>query len=242
MLSGRSARRTRNLKAPASAYPALVSCPIPPRDCLRGSGVTLPTKAATRPLLPRTLVGLSRPTSPTLRPSCGDRCSVPASDRRKASHDAARPASGRGGEGARAARGAAPLRRALPPRLGQRAPDALGVEVGGVDRGAGLLPPGLVQPAGVDAVEAELVDEPQHHRLGRRVVAGDRERDPPRGAGRLTALHEVLGVDVVECLDHRPAELPLDPPALDHAGLDRLDAAVPLPRVVVAGVPDPPPP
>src|SRR3954462_5870102 len=131
MISGRSARRTRHLKDPASAYPALVSCPIPPRDCLRGPGVTLPTKSSTRPLLPRTVVGLSRPTSPTLRPPCGDRCSVPASDRRKASHDAARPASGRGGEGAGAVRGAAPLRRALPPRLQQRAPYALGVEVGG---------------------------------------------------------------------------------------------------------------
>jgi hypothetical protein len=36
----------------------------------------------------------------------------------------------------------------------------LGVEIGSVYRRTGLLPPGLIEPAGVDAIETEFVDEP----------------------------------------------------------------------------------
>src|SRR5262249_57886858 len=80
-------------------------------------------------------------------------------------------------EGAGALRRAAPLRLAPGAGLDQRAPYALGVVVLGVDRGAGLLPPRLVQPAGVDAVEAQLVEEPHHDRLSRGGVARHRQPD-----------------------------------------------------------------
>src|SRR5690606_328780 len=50
------------------------------------------------------------------------------------------------------------LRRPLRARLGECTPDPIGIEVGDVDRGAGLLPPRLVQPARIDGVEAEFVD------------------------------------------------------------------------------------
>ena len=113
-----------------------------------------------------------------------------------------------------AVRGAAPLRLAVRARLGQRPPDALGVIVLGVDRGAGLLPPGLVQAPGVDAVEPQLIEEPDDDGLGAGIVARHRQGDPAGGAGGPAAFHQVLRIDVVERLDHGPAQLPLDPPAL----------------------------
>ena len=44
-------------------------------------------------------------------------------------------------------------------RAGERLLHPWGVEVLAVDRGAGLLPPRLLQVSGVDRVEPELVDE-----------------------------------------------------------------------------------
>src|SRR4051812_20385847 len=81
-----------------------------------------------------------------------------------------------------------PLRRGL----GQRLAGVLGVVVLAVDRGSGLLAPGLLQRAAVDRVEAELVDQVEDGLLGRAVGAGDRQRDPPGGAGRHALLHQVL--------------------------------------------------
>jgi hypothetical protein len=46
------------------------------------------------------------------------------------------------------------------------------------------------------------------------------------------------GVNVIERFDHWPAKLLLDPPALRDARFDRLDAAVALAWVVVAGIDD----
>ena len=54
----------------------------------------------------------------------------------------------------------------------------------------------------------------------------------------LAAFHQMLGVDVIERLDHRVPELLLHPPALRQSVLDAVDAAVTLARVVVAGVHD----
>jgi hypothetical protein len=76
-------------------------------------------------------------------------------------------------------RGAAPLGRAFPFRLGQRVSHAVGFEILGVDRGAGLLPPGLVEPAGIDAIEPEFVDEPQYNALGSGLIAGNGKGDAP---------------------------------------------------------------
>jgi hypothetical protein len=86
-------------------------------------------------------------------------------------------ASSRSGETTGAVRGATPVRSAVFARLGQGAPYTVGVEVLGVDRRTGLLPPGLVQPAGIDAVKAQLVDELQDDGLGCGVIARDGQGD-----------------------------------------------------------------
>ncbi len=52
-----------------------------------------------------------------------------------------------------------PLRFTFFARFPQCLANAFGVEVGGVDWRAGLLPPRFVQPAGIDAVEAKFIDE-----------------------------------------------------------------------------------
>jgi hypothetical protein len=62
--------------------------------------------------------------------------------------------SSRSGEATGAVRGATPFRSADFARFVQGAPDTIGVEVLGVDRRTGLLPPGLVQTAGIDTIKA----------------------------------------------------------------------------------------
>ena len=80
--------------------------------------------------------------------------------------------------------------------------------------------------------------------MSRSTTALPRRRRPrrgarcARGARRPAVVHQVLGVDVIERLDHGPSQLLLDPPALRQAVLDPVDAAVALPRVVVAGIHD----
>src|SRR5262247_668359 len=110
--------------------------------------------------------------------------------------------------------------------FGQRAPESGGAEIPAVGRRSGLLPPRLVQITAVDRVEAEIVDEAQHDRPGVQRIAGDRESDPPRGSPRNTLLEEAFGEDVVEGLDHGTPDLPRDPLAVEHAPLDRIDAAI----------------
>lgn len=69
--------------------------------------------------------------------------------------------------------------------------------------GAGLLAPGIGERAGVQAVEAKLVPEFQHDRLGDRVVAGDRDNGTPGSSGRLAKAGQACRADGVERLDHR---------------------------------------
>src|SRR5260221_13260407 len=69
--------------------------------------------------------------------------------------------SSRSGEATGAVRGATPFRSAVFARFVQAAPHTVGVEVLGVDRRTGLLPPGLVQTAGIDAIKAQFFDEPR---------------------------------------------------------------------------------
>ena len=90
---------------------------------------------------------------------------------RTRSRRAASFASSRHGETTGAIRGAAPFRSAVFVGLRQSTPHALGVAVLGIDRCAGLLPPGLVQPSGIDAIKAQFIDELQDDGLGCRVVA-----------------------------------------------------------------------
>jgi hypothetical protein len=81
------------------------------------------------------------------------------------------------GETTGAILGAAPFRSAFLFSLGQSTPHTLGVEVLGIDWCAGLLPPGLLQPSGIDAVEAQFIDELQDNSLGCLVVARNRQGD-----------------------------------------------------------------
>ena len=98
----------------------------------------------------------------------------------------------------------------------QSAPSPLGVEVRAVNRRAGLLPPGLIQPTGVDAVESEFVDESQHNAFGYVVVARDGQGDAPSAAFRSTELEQMLRNDVIKRLDQWPAQLLLNPQAFRH--------------------------
>ena len=74
--------------------------------------------------------------------------------------------SSRSGEATGAVRSATPFRSPDFARFVQAAPDTVGVEVLGVDRRTGLLPPGLVQTAGIDAIKAQFFDELQNDGLG----------------------------------------------------------------------------
>src|SRR5437762_1767127 len=121
-------------------------------------------------------------------------------------------------------------------RFGERAPESIGVKIPTVSRRSGLLPPGVVQITTVDRVEAEIVDKAKHRCLGVRRIADDRETDPPRRSARNALLEKAPGEDVVECLDHGTPDLLRDPLAVQHAPVDRIDAAIAKLRVVVAGI------
>ena len=69
------------------------------------------------------------------------------------------PASRGDGESTGAVRGGTPFRSAVLARFGQSMPYAINVEILGIGRRAGLLPPRLVKPPGINAVEAQFVDE-----------------------------------------------------------------------------------
>jgi len=66
----------------------------------------------------------------------------------------------------------------------QAAADAVGVEVLGVDWRAGLLPPGLVETAGINAIKAQFIDELQNDGLGCVVIARNKAMRPRAPAGR----------------------------------------------------------
>src|SRR6202035_1751809 len=121
-----------------------------------------------------------------------------------------------------------------PVSFGERAPESGGAKIPKVSRRSGLLPPGVVQLTTVDGVEAEIVDEAKHCCFGVRRIAGDRESDPSRHSSQNSLLAKARGEDVVERLDHGTAELLRDPLAVEHAAVDRVDAAVAELRVVVA--------
>src|SRR5437899_5924820 len=150
--------------------------------------------------------------------------------------------SSRSGEATGAVRGAAPFRSAVFARFVQAAPHTVGVEVLGVDRRTGLLPPGLVQTAGIDAIKAQFFDELQNDGLGCVVIARNWQGDARGRACRPAQFEKMSGVNVVERFDHRPANLLLDPAALRQARLDRLDAAVALAWVIVGYRRQPPGP
>src|SRR5262245_56809998 len=89
-------------------------------------------------------------------------------------------------------------RGALMPGLGERPLPARRIEVRPVDRRTRLLLPGLIQGSGVDAVEAELVQQADDDVLRSLVVAGHGQCDAVSRALRLAPVAQVGGVDIVE--------------------------------------------
>src|SRR5260370_4844934 len=90
--------------------------------------------------------------------------------------------SSRSGEATGAVRGAAPFRSAVFARFVQAAPHTVGVEVLGVDRRTGLLPPGLVQTAGIPPIKVPFFDELQHSGLVCARLAPNVQADAPARA------------------------------------------------------------
>jgi hypothetical protein len=123
-----------------------------------------------------------------------------------------------------------------PVSFGERAPESSVVKIAAVSRRSGLLPPGVVQSATVERVEAKIVDEAKHCCLGVRRIAGDRESDPPPRSPRNALLEKALGEDVVERLDHGTPDLLRDPLAVEHAPVDRIDVAIAKLGMVVADI------
>src|SRR5262245_24590261 len=91
--------------------------------------------------------------------------------------------------------------------LEQSTPHTLGVEVLGIDWRAGLLPPGLIQTSGFDAIKAKFIHELEDDGLGGRFVTGNRQGDAAGRAFWPIQLPKVSGVDVVERLDYMPGQL-----------------------------------
>ena len=122
--------------------------------------------------------------------------------------------------------------------FGERAPESSGFKVLAVSRRSGLLPPGVVQITTIDRVEAKIVDEAKHCCLGVQRIAGDRESDPPLRSPRNALFEKAFGEDVVEGLDHGTPDLLRDPLAIEHAAVDRIDAAIAKLGMVVADIDD----
>jgi len=100
------------------------------------------------------------------------------------------------------------------------------------------LAPGLIEAAGINTIESKLIDELQYDGFSFVVIACYGQGDPPRCAFGLPQLHQVSSINIVESLDNGPVQLSRNPSALRYTGLDRIDTAIALARVIVAGVHD----
>src|SRR5947199_7079335 len=80
-----------------------------------------------------------------------------------------------------------------PNSFGERTPESTGFKISTVGRRSGLLPPGVVQIATVDRVEAKILDKAKHCCLGVQRIAEDREGYPPRRTPRNALLEKALG-------------------------------------------------
>ena len=100
------------------------------------------------------------------------------------------------------------------------------------------MAPGLREGAAIHAVESELVQELDHDSFGPVVVARHGQCIAPGAASGAAEIHQMLGIDIIERLDHGPAQLLLDPLAFGHPVLDLVDAAIAFTRVVITGVDD----
>src|SRR3989442_12717188 len=92
--------------------------------------------------------------------------------------------SGGSDKAVRVFRSASPLGRAVSPRLGKCSAHAFSVEIRAVHGSAGLLLPGIIEPAGINSIESEFLDALQHDRLCSVIVASDWQGDTTRSACR----------------------------------------------------------
>jgi hypothetical protein len=137
-----------------------------------------------------------------------------------------------------AVRGCTPLGFSLSARLGQRAANTICIEVFCVNRRTRLLAPGLIKATGINTIESKLINKLHYDGFSCAGIARYGQGDPPRCAFGPPQLHQVSGIDIVESLDHRPVQLLRNPSALRHTGLDRIDTAIALARVIVASIYD----
>ena len=120
--------------------------------------------------------------------------------------------------------------------FGERATEGSGFKILAVSRRSGLLPPGVVQIATVDRVETKIVDEVKPCCPGVHRIAGDRESDPLFRSPRNALFEKAFGEDVVERLDHGTPDLLRDPLAIEHASVNRIDAAIAKLGMVIADI------
>src|SRR2546428_5220385 len=123
-----------------------------------------------------------------------------------------------------------------PNSFGERTLESSGFKILTVGRRSGLLPPGVVQIATIDRVEAKIVDKAKRCCLGVQRIAESRESYAPRRSLRNAVLAKALGEDVVERLDDGTPDLLRDPLAVRHALVDCIDAAIAKLRMIDAGI------
>ena len=70
-------------------------------------------------------------------------------------------------------------------RLKQRSSHASSVKIHRICRRARLLPPGIVQSAAIDGIDAQLVDKFYDDGIGFSIIAGNRQGDVSKCAFRL---------------------------------------------------------
>ena len=115
-------------------------------------------------------------------------------------------------------------------------PHAFSIEIGGVHWCSGLLPPGVLQSAGIDGIETELVDKLQDDGLSLCIVARNGQSNSTRRSTRPTAFEQMARIDVIKRFDNRPSQFLFGPAAFRHSRLDFYNPAIALARIVVAGI------
>src|SRR5262249_1714840 len=74
-------------------------------------------------------------------------------------------------------------------------PHAFGIEIGGVHWCSGLLPPGVIQSAGIDGIETEFVDKLQDDGFGLCIVARNGQGSSTRRSTRPTAFEQMARIE-----------------------------------------------
>src|SRR5215469_10658513 len=131
-----------------------------------------------------------------------------------------------------------PIGRALAACRRKCLPHAFSIEIGGVHWCSGLLPPGVVQSAGINSIETEFVNKLQDDGFGPCIVARNGQGNSTRRSTRPTAFEQMARIDVIKRLDNGPSQFLFDPAAFRHSRLDFYNPAIALARIVVAGIHD----